>query len=277
MKTILVPTDFSDVAKNAALYAVELAKQVGAEKIVLYNAYQAPVITEPTMPVVQMIDMDTLKNITDEGLSTFKKWMKGATPEGVEIETLSEFAVLSNNIEDVCERTNADLVVMGITGGSKIEEVLIGSTAISVVNHAKVPVIIIPPNASFSKINKVAFACDFKKMEQATPIGAITTILKDTNATLMVLHVDKNNKNFKEEAETESLKMQGLLSEFDPQFHFIDNADFVEGINQFVDEQKVDLLITIPKKHGLFEGLFKRSHTKQLAFHSHVPIMCIHE
>ncbi len=277
MKTILLPTDFSDVAKNAARYAVELAKQAGANKIVLYNAYQAPVITEPTMPVVQMIDMDTLKGITDDGLKNFQTWLQEITPEGIELQTMSEFAILSNNIEDVCEKTNADIVVMGITGGSKIEEVLIGSTAISVVNHSKVPVIVIPPHATFTEIKKVAFPCDFKKIQETTPLRLITTILKDTGAEFLVLHVDNNHKHFTEETKKESEKLQVLLQDLQPQFHYIDHEDFVEGINEFADAHKVDLLITIPKKHGLFEGLFKRSHTKQLAFHSHVPLMCIHE
>jgi nucleotide-binding universal stress UspA family protein len=275
MKVILVPTDFSDVAKNAAQYAIDLARQVRAEKIVLYNAYQAPVITEPTMPVVQLIDMDTLKGITEEGLETFKAWMQPLTPPEITLETLSEFAVLSNNIDDVCERTQADLVVMGITGGSKIEEVLIGSTAISVVNHSKVPVIVIPPDARYTPVQKVALACDFKKIEQTTPLQAIRAILKDTGATFMVVHVDHHQVS--DTALYEREKLQALLSDLSPEFHQIQHDDFVEGINEFVDTHNIDLLITIPKKHGLFEGLFKRSHTKRLAFHSHVPLMCIHE
>ena len=275
MKVILVPTDFSEVAKNAAQYAIELAKQVHAQKIVLYNAYQAPVITEPTMPVVQLIDMDTLKGITEEGLETFKAWMQPLTPAGIELDTLSEFAVLSNNIDDVCERVQADIVVMGITGGSKIEEVLIGSTAISVVNHSKVPVIIIPPDARYSPVQKVALACDFKKIEDTTPLHAIKTILKDTNATFMVLHVDHHQVS--DGAMREREKLQQMLQGLNPEFHQVQHEDFVEGINDFADKNGIDLLITIPKKHGLFEGLFKRSHTKRLAFHSHVPLMCIHE
>ena len=39
----------------------------------------------------------------------------------------------------------------------------------------------------------------------------------------------------------------------------------------------LDLVITIPKKHKLLEGLFKKSSTKQLVFDSHVPVMCVHE
>ncbi len=42
MKTILVPTDFSKSANNAALYAVNLSKEMKA-KILLYNVYDFPV------------------------------------------------------------------------------------------------------------------------------------------------------------------------------------------------------------------------------------------
>jgi nucleotide-binding universal stress UspA family protein len=49
----------------------------------------------------------------------------------------------------------------------------------------------------------------------------------------------------------------------------------VNGINQFVDEQQVDLVITVPKEHNFFAQLFSSSHTKKLAFHSHVPILVL--
>ena len=42
MRTILVPTDFSATAQNSAFYALGLAKELGASKLVLYNAYSMP-------------------------------------------------------------------------------------------------------------------------------------------------------------------------------------------------------------------------------------------
>ena len=49
-----------------------------------------------------------------------------------------------------------------------------------------------------------------------------------------------------------------------------------DAIQLFTDNQ-VDLVITIAKKQGFFGSLFTESHTKQLAFHSKVPVMVIHE
>jgi len=272
MKTILVPTDFSATAKNAALYAIDLANQLNASKIILYNAYQAPVVTEPTMPVMQMLDADTLKKISSDSMKQFRSSLTVGIGTNIEIEEINEYAVLPNAIGEVCERTGADLIIMGITGSSKFEEVLIGSTAISVVKHTKVPVIIIPPHARCHKLEKIMLACDYKKVEETTPLDAIKKLLDATNPKFYVLNVSSKQKDSRQEQ-----LLKSMLQSYNPEYHEVNSDDFIGGINEFAEKNSIDLIITIPKKHGLFEGLFRESHTKQLAYHSHVPLMCIHE
>jgi nucleotide-binding universal stress UspA family protein len=274
MKTILVPTDFSATAKNAALYAIELAAQLNSTKIILYNAYQAPVVTEPTMPVMQMLDVDTLKKISEDSMQQFKSSLHEAQLSNIQLETVSEYAVLPNAIGEICDRTGADMVVMGITGSSKFEEVLIGSTAISVVKHTKVPVIVIPPNAKCNKIDKVMLACDYKKVEETTPVQPIKKVLNATNAKFFVLNIAGKQKGT--DTKQEEL-ISRMFSEYNIEYRYSNNDDFISGINDFAEANDIDMIITIPKRHGLFDGLFKESHTKQLAFHSHVPLMCMHE
>jgi nucleotide-binding universal stress UspA family protein len=274
MKTILVPTDFSATAKNAALYAIELAAQLNSTKIILYNAYQAPVVTEPTMPVMQMLDVDTLKKISEDSMQQFKLSLHEAQLSNIQLETVSEYAVLPNAIGEICDRTGADMVVMGITGSSKFEEVLIGSTAISVVKHTKVPVIVIPPNAKCNKIDKVMLACDYKKVEETTPVQPIKKVLNATNAKFFVLNIAGKQKGT--DTKQEEL-ISRMFSEYNIEYRYSNNDDFISGINDFAEANDIDMIITIPKRHGLFDGLFKESHTKQLAFHSHVPLMCMHE
>jgi hypothetical protein len=45
----------------------------------------------------------------------------------------------------------------------------------------------------------------------------------------------------------------------------------------YADKIQADLILTVPRKHGLFEGLFRRSRTAKLAFHTHIPMLAIHE
>jgi hypothetical protein len=68
-----------------------------------------------------------------------------------------------------------------------------------------------------------------------------------------------------------------LFRDVKAEFHSIEATEITEGINWFVDKSKLDWLVVIPKKHRLIEKIFKRSQTKELVYHTHVPILCIHE
>ena len=276
MKTILVPTDYSAIAKNAALFAFNLATQFKAEKIIFYNSYQAPpMLTENTVPAMPLMDIQTIKSISDEGMKHFVESIKTLCPAGVQLEYKAEYGILSNDIEEVCATTGAELIVMGITGTTKVEEVLIGSTATSVVRHTKVPVIIVPGDAKYSLIKNVVLATDLKKVVETTPVQPIKDILDATGAQLFVLNIEEGDSGISEKTYQKEL-LNSLLSTYNPRFHFVNNNNFIEGINDFVSTNNIDMIISIPRKHGFFEGLFKESHSKKLAFHSHVPLMYVH-
>lgn len=135
MKTILVPTDFSATAKNAALYAIGLAKQVGATKVVLYNAYEAVVPSisiDPTIPSIMPVDLETYKSISETGLTSFAEELSHVCDDTIAIEKLCNLNTLVNGISEAITTTGAELVVMGITGGNVLEENLIGSNTVDV-------------------------------------------------------------------------------------------------------------------------------------------------
>ncbi len=275
MNSILVPTDFSETAKNAGLYAVSLAQDLGIQKIILYNAYQAPISADPSMPAVQLFDIDVLKKSSKDGLEQFRSELQAVCKQPMLFETKAEFQLLTSGVEELCKVEPIDAIVMGITGGSKVEEALIGSNTISVAKHVTVPVFIVPSGATYKRINKVVLACDFRKVVDTMPVTAIKNLLDVTEAELHILNVSA--KETKSDEAFESLMLDTLFQGYSPKYHFIHDTHFAEAINHFADENAIDLIITIPKKHGLFDGLFRKSHTKSLAFHSHVPLMVIHE
>lgn len=287
MKTILVLTDYSAPSKNAAIFAINLASQLKVENVILYNAYQAsPVITEnPVMPAATtpFLDIETLREISDAGMKHFKQSIENFCPAGVKIEELTEFAALDNDVNDLAEKTQADLIVTGITGAGKIEEILIGSTALNVVKNTKIPVIIVPSDARYTSIKNVMLACDYKNVVETIPVQVetipvqpIKNILDATKADLYILNVYESDKEITSAKTYQQELLHSLLKEYEPQFHFEHNKDFLTCLNDFVEANNIDLIITIPKKHGFFESLFREGHTKRLAFHSHIPLMCIH-
>lgn len=281
MNTILVPTDYSDTAKNAAIYAINLASPLQAKNIILYNAYQAPpMITETAvMPTTSMpfFDIETFHDISKKGMEQFKGSIENLCPADVRIETQIEYGGLDNDVNELCENRGVDLIVMGITGATKIEEVLIGSTAISVVKNTKVPVIIVPAEAKYNLIENVMLACDYKRVAETTPLQPIKSILDATKAALHIVNVNESDKEITSDKTYQQEILHSLLKDYEPRFEFKHNEDFMSAINDFVETNNIDLIITIPKRHGFFERFFKESHVKKLAFNSRVPLMYIHE
>jgi hypothetical protein len=91
-----------------------------------------------------------------------------------------------------------------------------------------------------------------------------------------VLNVDKSNTTNAAKAQ-EGYLVDDLLRGTKAEFHSIEAGEITDGINWFVDRSKLDWLVVIPKKHNLLEKMFRRSQTRELVFHTHIPILCIHE
>ena len=277
MKTIIVPTDFSATAYNAARYALGLAAQLGTARILLYHAYEL-IVPIPDVPTsIPMVDPNELQKASLEGLEHMKQDLLPILPDGVELAYRADNNLLAASIDALSKEEKADLIVMGTTGGSQLEEILIGSNTIDVAKHTTCPVMIIPSNVSFQPIKRIVFACDFKKVGTGTPIYPLKRLLSEFQGELHVLNIDKEGKGLAGDTPEASLLLDTLLEGYHPKYHFIDHPNVVEGIMEFADKEKADLIITIPRKHGLFESIFKRSRTAQLAFHTHIPMLAIHE
>jgi nucleotide-binding universal stress UspA family protein len=275
MRTIVIPTDFSPVSTNAMNYAVDMALSINAS-ILLLHVYQIPV-TMTDVPVV-MVSAEELKKNSDEKLNNLKDAIHHITSGKLKIYTESRLGNVVDELEELCSKIDPFAVVMGTKGASGIERVLFGSVTLSVIKHLAAPVICVPPGKEYGKgIKKIGFACDFDEVVATTPTGKIIELVKTFNANLHVLNVQYKEGQLKPEATEQSLLLDTMLAEVKPVYHFIRHKDIEDGINEFAETNNLDLIIAIPKKHKLLQGIFRPSSTRQLVFESHVPVMCVHE
>ncbi len=279
MKTIIVPVDFSDTAYNAAVYAIQLAKQISTNKVVLYHAYELPVAADGGLAIPLMVSVDDVKRNSTEALHNLLKKLKSHIDYfPFSLETCNTYNSVITGITETAKQLKADLIVMGITGGNAVEEVLVGSNTIDVAKHTKIPVMIVPPKAAFNPIRNVLLSCNLEYIYETTPVELITKFLDNTKATLQILHVepDPATADFSG-TYFESIPLNTLFEGYEPKYHFVHNSNFIQGVNEFADSNSIDILIIVPQKHGLFDSLFNKSHTKMMAFHSHVPLLIAHE
>ncbi|MES1222798.1 MAG: universal stress protein [Bacteroidota bacterium] len=275
MKTIIVPTDFSQAAANAVNYAVAMAKEINAS-ITLLHVYQVPITITADAPIIVVAEEDIRRSAEGQLYSLKADVEKSAHP-AIKVYAELRLGDTVTELEELSGKLKPFAVVMGSNGHSGLEQTLFGSTTLKAIRHLTWPVIAVPPGAKYSGIRKIGFACDFQQVVATTPSQAIKDFVKNFNAEFHVLNVDYENRHFKPETPEESLLIHTLLEELKPVYDFIENPDVEQGIDKFAEKNNLDLLITIPKKHKLLDGLFRKSATKQLVFHSRVPLMCVHE
>jgi len=274
MKTIVVPTDFSAISNNAIDYAVDLGKATGCS-VLLFHAYQVPV-SMTDVPIV-LLSVEDLQKSNESKMDEVKESLEERIGDSIEIYAETKLGDTVDELAAVCAKVKPFAVVMGTKGATGMERVLFGSTTLTTIRHLSWPVIVVPPGKKYSTIKKIGFACDFREVVNTTPTHFIKDFVKEFNAELHVLNVDYKSSHFKPDTPQESILLHTLLEDLNPKYDFIEDANIEVGIEKFAEKHDLDLIITIPKKHKLLEGLFRKSHTKDLIFHSHLPIMCVHE
>lgn len=269
MKTFLVPVDFSDTSKNAARYAAQLSASIQDAEIILYNASDKVVsISEGNDGSRKAISDNELKILKDE-LNKL-----GST----DITFIAEEGSFVSNLVKYVESHKVDLVIMGITGNSRLTQIFMGTNTLNVIRHIKTPVMVIPAEAKFSSIKNVLLTSDFKDVANTTPFDEISNILDLFNPTLHIVNVDSEHYiELTETYKTEKAVMVEKLGKFNPEFSFLRIFDFLDGVNTFVQTKNIDAILTVPKKHNFLAALFQVSNTKKLAYHSHVPIIAVHK
>lgn len=275
MKTIIVPTDFSPAALNAVNYAADMAIQIKAG-LLLVHVYQVPVtVTEGTM---LMLSITELQEAAEISMKKLKEKLQHITPATLTINTETVLGDVTDEIERICTKIKPLAVVMGTTGHSAAERLLLGSTTLAVIKQVNSPVICIPKGKEYGNgIQKAGLACDFKEVAETTPANTIKNFIQEFNAHLHIINIDYDNEQTTEETPEQSALLQTSLQELNPVYHFIHNKDVEDGISEFAEKNNLDLVIIIPKKHSLSEKLFKKSTTRNLIFESHIPVMCVHD
>lgn len=276
MNTILFPTDFSEAANKAFIYALALADATGA-RIVTMHSYELPNLRRSNLQhtmaeVYESINLETFQNYRDSvpALRTIaeENGFSAVSVQHVLVEGRTTHAIIRQAKKD-----KADLIVMGTTGATGLKEIFLGSVAGEIMEDAPCPVLGIPIAATFdAALKKIAFGTNFQK-EEVPAMNWLAHWAEVINAEVAVVHIDL--------AHTEELspRMPEWSAQFAGQehltFHVEDAMDFKLGITNFMEKTKADILATVIHKRNFIQEFFNFSKTKTLAYHLENPILAI--
>lgn len=147
IRTILLPTDFSECGNSALVSATSLARKFNASIICLH-------VIEPIVPTVGYSGMteplpiaDITEQLEDSAERELPKLAECDECSGIEVEEMIVHGDAAAEIVRVARERNVDLIVIASHGRTGWGRILFGSTAEAVVRHSSCPVLVVKPSA----------------------------------------------------------------------------------------------------------------------------------
>ncbi|EIA07254.1 universal stress protein [Flavobacterium frigoris] len=274
MKRILFPTDFSEVATNAFLHALEFAKIVQGELILLHT-FDLPVFDNQFFPENYLVIYESVE------LSRFDMF-KDEIPK---LRAIAEKHNLGNikmthrlmdggliyNINKAIKEDKIDYVVMGTEGASGWSAFFSGTNTGTVLSDVEVPLLCIPLESEFKKIKTIGFTTRFRSKDKKA-LKKVLNIAKRAGAEVKCLYV----KTDKSDVSKDIIKEWENDFEEEPVEFFVISSDEVEEtVLDFILYQEIDVLTMLTYKRSFFEGIFHPSLTKKFANSFDIPILAM--
>jgi len=282
MRKILVPTDFSVPAENAAHYALELAKKLKAD-VLLCNAFKvpadAPTATQVAWPLIGYTE---LKQNATSDLDSLVKSLSDPSCSVDEDEYCPDLAYESG-VGNVCElvsslvkREKIDLVVMGMAGAGALTQFVLGSNCKEMIEKANVPLLLIPFNVAFKNIGKIAFTTDLNTQDLVA-LQFLINLALPLNAQITIVHI--TNKEVDPHGGIQR-KIDAFLNKLisdikfsSVKYEYVWNIDIDNGLDWIAGQENLDLIALTHHRRNLLARMFKGSHTQKFSRHTKIPLL----
>lgn len=263
IKEILHPTDFSPAAKNAFIFAREIARSSGATLHIMHSIEEpynfSPISEAPNLSQ----RVKKLLNELEEDISKDSKYKR------LNIETCIQTGGALYAIFEEVKNRDIDLIVMGTKGRTGLKKIILGSTTAEVVQRSNVPVLAVPKEVEYDGFKQIIFTTDYQNGDiEALKFITNFTELFDSNITVFHSSVENNFKNkitfrgFMEVAK-ESIPFKSI------DFGHDTTISFFEAISDKILNGDVSLLAMTRYKQSF--SMF----TKKMSYYTTVPLLVL--
>lgn len=270
MKYFFVPVDFSSNAQVALRYAGHLANAFGGVEIKAHHQ----------MEVADFQDEEK-REATQKRLNDFVAYSLSKIEGGDKIpfsSTLSSGSKLTELIKTEAFQ-EADLIVMGTKGASGLLKELRGSNTYAIVKESNKPVMAVPGRASFYPLKHILYCSDFEQLDSFSGLELVKKLAMRFDAEVRIAHVKIAHGKSSHEHSFESQRQAKF---FEPEvknaFKIIRHKSIIGGIQYYIDLKRDNqLIVMVKRERGMLEELFMTNHTREMVFHTQLPLLVIYE
>ncbi len=268
MNHFFVPVDFSSNAQVALRYAGNLAKAIGDTAIKVHYLMEDADYQD-----------EAKRQAAQKSLEDFAAYSLSKVEGGGELAcsaTLSGGDKLTELIQTPAYQ-EAELVVMGTKGASGFLKELRGSNTYAIVRESTKPVLVVPGHASFAPMRYILYCADFERITDLTGLDLVKKFAMQFSAEVRIAHVKVSRDKTTHEHNFESHRQASF---FDPEvkysFKTIRHKTILGGIKYYIDLKKDNqLVVMVRRERGMLEELFLTNHTREMVFHTKLPLLVL--
>ena len=273
MKNILVPSDFSKAAADAFRYAQDCAPDEA--HFTVMHAYHPQI--DPAYPYIGTPSQGYFENKK----ATLTNWAKAhfSVPDGYVLTKTTvdtDLKIAGPERAIVASSKTADLVVMGGTGERGFLEQTFGSTATFVAQNAHCPVLLVPEGYAYGGFKKVLYASNAAAFDESMLQQLVDTTW-DHQPEISLVHVNESSDH---RYEVVSEEYEQYFRERSPhlglKFVKIDSAEVIAGLQQYAEENDIDLIVMATRHRNWLENIMHQSQTKKMIRRTNVPLLVLH-
>ncbi|MGO2102812.1 MAG: universal stress protein [Psychroflexus halocasei] len=274
IKKILVPTDFSEQSLNALKVSAQIARKYNSE-IHLLHLLDLPL--ELIDPLNEGVARDLPESLFFMKLAhkrfteTFEKYQKEL--DGLVVHETVEFNQAFEGIMEITNKYECELIVMGSSSVSGLQEVFIGSNTEKVVRHSDVPVLVIKDDIPIFSTQEMVFSSSLKESQYKTFIEAVNLArILDSKLNLVYIntpHSFRTNQFIEE-------RLEKFTKGIDPNsfnFEIYSDKSIEEGIRNYANKINADLIgIGTHGRKGI-SHFFNGSLSENIVNHAQRPVI----
>lgn len=279
MKTILVLTDFSLKADDAAHYALKLAQRIKAN-LLLCNIYTVPSAEKTDQRQKWPLQQQEENSSNDLGALMAHLKTEMDKPESQmdfrpEINQYSKEGLVAERINEIAKTYQVLMAVISMHSASYLTTLLAGNHESAIIEKANFPILVIPYQVRFSAYKTIAFATNMNCTD-INLLQCLSGLAKHTDAGILIAHVaDEVSDAPQQEKDMKQFFNQIPSKITYPKiiYRVIKSSNVAQSIKSLTEDVEVDLLVLVHRRRNFFQKIFGGSITQNIANRPVKPLL----
>ncbi|MDC8003775.1 universal stress protein [Aureisphaera galaxeae] len=276
MIRVLIPTDFSENAFNAIRYAMELLKYQKSEFLVVH-CFADEVYANTMEMSREFFDLykEKTKEAIDRSLQKVIAEMLEISPNPRhEYNYKAVFASLVDTCNDMANKEDLDLIIMGTKGKTDNRDITFGSQALQVAKYVKCPVLMVPVAYHKNPPQNVLFPTDYIVPYKRRELKLLNTLTANFAAQVQFLYLSRS-KVLSHRQEDNKRFLDCCLEPNKVSHAYMVGTNLTETINRTIEDDTINLLVMVNSRHSYMESLLQDSTIDAMGLNVKIPFLIL--